>query len=510
MSFDKLQLKKCRDVSLDNVRRIGALFPDCVIESRDAEGRVVPVIDFEVLKSHLSKDIITPTQPERYQMNWPGKAQSRNQAYTPIDKTIRPVETESKDFATTENIFIEGDNLDVLKLLQESYLGKVKMIYIDPPYNTGKDFIYKDTYTQDKVEYSEQSDYMDAEGGRLVANPESKGRYHSDWLSMIYPRLLLARNLLRDDGVIFISIDDNEQANLKILCDEVFGKENFVACVVWRKSDNQANIGKVARVKEYILGYARSYNTENIYKMPLSKKALKMYNYKDSKGLFRQGNILDKTRGRYVYNITTPSGDVVNGPWMKSKKIFEIMLKNDEIYFPKKTSKIPYIKIYLKDSKGQIPSDLLDSYVGTNQKASKDIEKIFDFRVFEFSKPIGLINHFLKISTQKSDIILDFFAGSGTTAHAVMALNAEDGGKRTCISVQLPELTDEKSEAYKAGYKNIAEITKERIRRAGQNIPPPPLWPPSIQGFGCLRWILAIINLCKKPSIKPLRLKFSI
>ncbi len=484
MGFEKLQLKTCRDLNLDNVRRIGALFPDCVIESRDAEGRVVLVIDFEVLKSHLSKDIITPTQPERYQMNWPGKAQSRNQAYTPIDKTIRPVEAESKDFATTENIFIEGDNLDVLKLLQESYLGKIKMIYIDPPYNTGNDFIYKDNRTQDKAEYDEKSDYIDENGGRLVANPQSKGRYHSDWLSMIYPRLLLARNLLRDDGVIFISIDDNEQANLKKVCDEVFGEENFVGDLI-RKTKSTTNDAKTGYniQHENTLIYAK-----NKVNLQLQGEAKTFENYKnpdnDPNGDWAPDN--PSARGGSYFEIKNPyTGKVdlppINSEWRFAKNTFEKYVKTGKIKFKKHHTKNERGFIF-KRYKSEVKQEckLVDSLFFTdnaymNQHATKTMNTLFpDFKPFDYTKPHNFIKKLIQYATQQDDIILDFFAGSGTTAHAVMALNAEDGGKRTCISVQLPELTDEKSEAYKAGYTNIAEITKERIRRAGQNIPPPP------------------------------------
>jgi adenine-specific DNA-methyltransferase len=344
------------------------------------------------------------------------------------------------------------------------------MIYIDPPYNTGKDFLYKDNFTQKSAEWKQQSGDYDEEGNRLVLNTESNGRFHSDWLSMMYPRLKLARNLLRDDGVIFISIDDNEVSNLKKLCDEIFGEDNFLVQCVWRKTDNQANIGNIARVKEYIISYARNIQLLSFNKMQLTDRAKKEYRYSDETGKFRRSILLDKTRGSHFFKVKTPGGKILNGPWMKKENDFWKMEKEEKIYWTPGGNEQPYGKIYLHESKGQIANDFLGIEYGTNQQASLEVEGLFGSRYFDFPKPTSLIKHFIILGTVKNDTILDFFSGSATTAHAVMQLNAEDGGKRKFIMVQLPEKCDKESEAFKAGYKTIADIGKERICRAGEKI----------------------------------------
>jgi len=384
--------------------------------------------------------------------------------------TLRPVKEESKNWDNTENIYIEGDNLEVLKLLQKSYYGKIKMIYIDPPYNTGKDFVYKDNFKDNIENYKKVTGQINEEGIKLTTNTETNGRYHSDWLNMMYPRLKLARNLLTDDGVIFISIDDNEQANLKKLCDEIFGEENFVAQIAWRKSDNQANIGNIARVKEYILSYSKNDKLFYLNKMELTEKAKKEYRYKDDRGFFRRSILLHKTRGRYKYDLKTPTGKILSGPWMKSKEDIEKMSNEGMIYWTTGGEEQPYGKIYLDESDGQIPNDFIGIEYGSNQEASLELEKLMQSRYFDFPKSVTLLKHLAKIGSNLDNYILDFFSGSATTAHSVMQLNAEDGGNRKYIMVQLPELCDESSEAYKAGYKNICEIGKERIRRAGDKI----------------------------------------
>ncbi|WP_052019203.1 site-specific DNA-methyltransferase [Pelistega indica] len=351
------------------------------------------------------------------------------------------------------------------------------MIYIDPPYNTGNDFVYNDTIKTDKNTFNTQTGIGKYEGEILKQfvmnferNLESNGRFHSDWLSMMYSRLKLARNLLSDDGVIFISIDDNEQDNLKKICDEVFGEENFIAQICWRRTDNQPNIGNIARVKEYLITFAKLKEKLVLGKLPLSEKAKKEYRYTDSIGFFRRGILLDKTRGRHHYEIITKTGKVLTGPWMIRKEELMALDEQNLIYWTVSGDEQPYKKIYLNDSKGQIANDFWGIEVGTNQRASLEVENLFDKRIFSFPKPISFVHQLLHLSTNKDSLVLDFFAGSGTTAHAVMQLNAEDGGNRKFIMVQLPELTDEKSEAYKAGYKTIAEISKERIRRAGAQI----------------------------------------
>ena len=412
----------------------------------------------------------TESSKERYSLTWNGKARARQIAQEVSTGTLRPAKEESKNWDNTENIYIEGDNLEVLKLLQKSYHGKIKMIYIDPPYNTGKDFVYKDNFTDNIENYKEITGQINKEGIKLTTNTETNGRYHSDWLNMMYPRLKLARNLLTDDGVIFISIDDNEQENLKKICDEIFGEENFVAQIAWRKSDNQANIGNIARVKEYILSYSKNDKLFYLNKMELTEKAKKEYRYKDDRGFFRRSILLDKTRGRYKYDLKTPTGKILSGAWMKSKEDIEKMSNEGMIYWTTGGEEQPYGKIYLDESDGQIPNDFIGIEYGSNQEASLELEKLMQSRYFDFPKSVTLLKHLVKIGSNLDNYILDFFSGSATTAHSVMQLNAEDGGSRRYIMVQLPELCDESSEAYKAGYKNICEIGKERIRRAGEKI----------------------------------------
>ena len=412
----------------------------------------------------------TEGSKERYSLTWNGKSKARQIAQEVSTGTLRPAKEESKNWDNTENIYIEGDNLEVLKLLQKSYHGKIKMIYIDPPYNTGKDFVYKDNFTDNIENYKEITGQINKEGIKLTTNTETNGRYHSDWLNMMYPRLKLARNLLTDDGVIFISIDDNEQANLKKICDEIFGEENFVAQIAWRKSDNQANIGNIARVKEYILSYSKNDKLFYLNKMELTEKAKKEYRYKDDRGFFRRSILLDKTRGRYKYDLKTPTGKILSGPWMKSKEDIEKMSNEGMIYWTTGGEEQPYGKIYLDESDGQIPNDFIGIEYGSNQEASLELEKLMQSRYFDFPKSVTLLKHLAKIGSNLDNYILDFFSGSATTAHSVIQLNAEDGGNRKYIMVQLPELCDEDSEAYKAGYKNICEIGKERIRRAGEKI----------------------------------------
>ncbi|WP_339006618.1 site-specific DNA-methyltransferase [Fusobacterium animalis] len=451
------------DLVQENVKKLKEIFPEIFIEGK---------IDFDLLMQifSLGGGQNTEGSKERYSLTWNGKSRARQIAQEVSTGTLRPAKEESKNWDNTENIYIEGDNLEVLKLLQKSYHGKIKMIYIDPPYNTGKDFVYKDNFTDNIENYKEITGQVNKEGIKLTTNTETNGRYHSDWLNMMYPRLKLARNLLTDDGVIFISIDDNEQENLKKICDEIFGEENFVAQIAWRKSDNQANIGNIARVKEYILSYSKNDKLFYLNKMELTEKAKKEYRYKDDRGFFRRSILLDKTRGRYKYDLKTPTGKILSGPWMKSKEDIEKMSNEEMIYWTTGGEEQPYGKIYLDESDGQIPNDFIGIEYGSNQEASLELEKLMQSRYFDFPKSVTLLKHLVKIGSNLDNYILDFFSGSATTAHSVMQLNAEDGGNRKYIMVQLPELCDENSEAYKAGYKNICEIGKERIRRAGEKI----------------------------------------
>lgn len=467
--MDKLKMESV-DLTAQNIDKIGALFPNCITETADENGKLKKAINFDMLKQMLSDEVAEGD--EAYEFTWVGKKEAIVEANKPIRKTLRPCKEKSLNWDSTENLYIEGDNLEVLKLLQESYLGKVKMIYIDPPYNTGSDkFIYTDDFHISKEEYEKEAGYKNEDGEYLFKeNLDSNPQFHSVWCSMIYSRLMLARNLLSEDGVIFISIDDNEQDNLKKICGEVFGTDNFVFQISWRRTDNQPNVGNVARVKEYIICYSKSIKKMSFGRLPLSEKAKNEYRYSDEKGQFRRAILLDKTRGRHHYPIKTKSGNILNGPWMKTEEEFNRLNSEGLVYWTSGGDEQPYGKIYLSESKGQIPNDFWGIEFGTNQRASLEVEKLFNKRCFDFPKPVSLISTIIRLGSANNDIILDFFSGSATTAHAVMQLNAEDGGNRKFIMVQLPEKTDEKSEAFKAGYKNICEIGKERIRRAGKKI----------------------------------------
>ncbi|MBO4664822.1 MAG: site-specific DNA-methyltransferase [Bacteroidaceae bacterium] len=443
---------------------VAQTFPNCITEGK---------VDFDLLRQECSSEIIDGAK-ERYRLEWSGKRNAIVTANLASDKTLRPIREDSKDFDTTENLYIEGDNLEVLKLMQESYLNQIKMIYIDPPYNTGNEFVYNDNFSKEERESLIEQGIIDEDGNILTSdkNGQDKPRYHSDWLTFMYPRLKLARNLLTDDGVIFISIDDNEVHNLRKICDEVFGETNLITQIAWRRTDNQSNIGMTARVKEYILTYAKNIKKVGFYKLPLSEKAKKEYQYRDEKGLYGRGQIREAVRGRYQYDVVTPKGFVCKGPWLISQDEFNKLIEKDLIHWPDKDGGTPRRKIYLKDmiDQGQIPNDFWGIEFGTNQRACSEVDSLFNKRYFDFPKPVLLLYNLLKLGSRKDVVILDFFSGSATTAHAVMQMNAEDGGKRKFILVQLPEKTDEKSEAYKAGYKNICEIGKERIRRAGKAI----------------------------------------
>ena len=464
-----------------NVAKIRELFPNCVTERINNEGKLEHAIDFDMLKQELSDHVVDGLQ-ERYQFTWPDKRKAILAANAPINKTLRPCREESVDFDNTENLYIEGDNLDVLKLLQETYLGKVKMIYIDPPYNTGKDFIYNDDFKQSIEEYIENSGQLDGEGNRFVANTESNGRFHTNWLNMIYPRLKLAKDLLSDDGVIFISIDDNEVENLRKICDEIFGENNFLAQVIWERAFSPKNDAKFFSVShDYVLIYARSIEVFSIGLLPRSAESDARYKNPDNDphGPWTSDNMTVKSySANYDYPIRTPNGTIYYPPagrcWFTSKERMQKLIENGAVWFGNNGGNMPRIKRYLSDvQQGMTPITIwkyLD--VGHNQEARQELKKLFDEKAyFDGPKPIRLLNRILTIANvKKDDFILDFFSGSATTAHAVMQLNAEDGGKRKFIMVQLQEECAENSEAYKAGYKNICEIGKERIRRAGKKI----------------------------------------
>ena len=478
MDVDKLDLSS-PDLVNENFKKLAALFPNCITES--AEGKA---IDFDLLKQELSH-VVVEGNKERYRLEWPGKREAIVTANLPTTKTLRPVREDSVDFDTTENIYIEGDNLEVLKLLQESYLGKIKMIYIDPPYNTGKDFVYRDNFAVGSEEWLVDSGQKDEYGTRLIANPESSGRYHTDWLSMMYPRLKLARNMLTDDGVIFISCDDNEVHNLRKVCDEVFGEVNFLGTFVWHRRQNadNRNLSNLSPDHEYLLCFVKSEESR------LSGKLIDTSKYKnpdnDPRGPWASidlsGLATKEQRPNLHYDITDPETGVVYPPnpnrgWSKSKTNVEQMILEGRILFPNKDTGRPREKKFIKSLNSDVTgfSTWLNAdEVGFTTNGTREISTIFNGKYFDFPKPSNLIKTIINQGTAKDSIILDFFSGSATTAHAVMQLNAEDGGSRKFIMVQLPELTDEKSEAYKAGYKNICEIGKERIRRAGKQIASP-------------------------------------
>lgn len=470
----------------ENVNKIAALFPACVTEAKGEDGGITKKIDFDMLRQELSKSLVEGRE-ERYQFTWPDKKQAILTANAPINKTLRPCREESVNFDETENLYIEGDNLEVLKLLQETYLGKIKMIYIDPPYNTGNDFVYEDDFVQDAADYIANSGQTDEDGNRLVANTESNGRFHTDWLNMMYPRLKLARDLLSDDGLIFISIDDNEIQNLHKLCDEVFGESNLLTCVT-RSTGTPTGGGFDGLVNEldYMLIYAKNINFATINGLPMTESDAAIYDLQDEKGryLIRSlrrtgGEDRREDRPTMYYPLIAPDGTEVYpiGPtgyesrWICSQPKANEMEKQGLLEWKqnKEGKWTVYQKFYL-ENRTKAPGNLWTDVEG-NKKATKDIRNIFDTqKVFDFPKPVGFLKKAISIGTTNDSIILDFFSGSATTAHAIMQLNSEDGGKRKFILVQIPEETNEETEAYKAGYKNICEIGKERIRRAGKKI----------------------------------------
>ena len=470
----------------ENFKKLSTLFPNAVTETIDENGEVVRAIDKDVLMQEISCKVVDGKE-ERYQFTWADKKKTILLANSPINMTLRPCREESVDFDNTENLYIEGDNLDVLKLLQETYLGKVKMIYIDPPYNTGKDFVYNDNFAESADDYLNRSGQFDEDGNRLVQNTESNGRFHTDWLNMFYPRLKIARDLLKEDGVIFISIDDNEQDNTKKLCDEIFGNNNFVTKFTRKGSGGRQDSKYYAIVHEYIFCYAKNidcFTSGKIIKeddsYPFFDEQLKKH-YKTQ--LLRKWgeNSKRSDRPNLFYPITDPDGnenfpmvsDTEEGCWRWGKETMAENIKKRLVEFKKKDGKwIAYEKL-LEPDEGEYKTKLYSTVIDdiSNNTGASLIKSLFNGKAFDYPKPVDLITRVLKLgNVGADDIVLDFFSGSATTAHAVMQLNAGDGGHRKFIMVQLPEETDEKSEAYKAGYKNICEIGKERIRRASAKI----------------------------------------
>ena len=469
------------DLTSQNIDRIAALFPNCVTEASDGHGGIKRAINFELLKQMLSPDVVDGD--EAYEFTWVGKKAAIVEANKPIRKTLRPCVAESKDWDTTENLYIEGDNLEVLKLLQESYLGKVKMIYIDPPYNTGNDFIYADDFKMESEEWKVESGEWSEEGDRLFKNTDTNGRFHSDWCSMIYSRLMLARNLLTDDGVIFISIDDGEVGNLRKICDEVFGANNFLANLIWEKKYTVANDALFfSDNHDHILCYVKDVFKFSIGKLPRTDEMNAAYKNPDNhpKGPWKATPLHAKSGSAESasFTYTFKNGVTFKPPVGTYSRYSAETLKkydeNNEIWFGRDGTAVPSRKTFLCDLKntGIVPRTIIPFSVGGhNHEAVDEVRALMQDNLFTNPKPTKLLRHLATIANcSDNSIILDFFSGSATTAHAVMQLNAEDGGHRKFIMVQLPEPCDEASEACKAGYKNICEIGKERIRRAGEKL----------------------------------------
>ncbi len=494
---------KTPDVADGNVAKIAALFPHCVTERKGKDGTPELAIDFDKLKEELSKEIID-TGEERYQFTWPDKRVASRLANTPTTKTLRPDVDASEQFWTTQNLYIEGDNLDVLKVLRENYLGKVKMIYIDPPYNTGSDFVYNDEYSihnekyknkevdwegiyeekEDSIGLGVRSGQFDEDGNQLLdpmqRNTESNGRFHTDWLNMIYPRLKVARDLLAEDGVIFISIDDNEQDNLRKVCDEIFGGQNFIAQLIWERAFAPKNDAKfISNSHDYVVMYARNINHFKIGRLPRTAEADARYSNPDNdpRGVWQSDNLTVKTYSKSGdYSITTPSGRIVNPPsgscWRLSAETFAERVRDNRIWFGSDGNGVPRIKRFLSELKfdGMAPTSVLFyKEVGHSQEGSQEVIKLMDAGVFDGPKPLRLMERLLTLANLDDDsIVLDFFSGSGSMGHATMKYNVDKNKHCKFILVQLPEKTDDK--AKKAGYETICQIGEERIRRAGKKV----------------------------------------
>ncbi len=496
--MDKLKMQSENLVEM-NIERIGGMFPNCITEVVE-EGKQVKKVDFDLLRQELSS-VLVEGKEERYRLDWSGKRQAILTANSPIAKTLRPCREDSVDFDNTENLYIEGDNLDVLKLLHETYLNKIKMIYIDPPYNTGKDFVYKDNFAEDTEEYLVNSNQKDEQGKNLTANKDTSGRYHSDWLSMMYMRLKLARDLLTDDGVVFISIDDNEVHNLRKVCDEIFGEDNEIGVIkILSNPRGRQSSNYFAESGEYLIAFSKASSNVNILGEKSSEEQLATYNKEDSLGKYREmglrkrgsdskredsptmyfpiyyneddNTISLENKDNYI-EIIPKLEDGQDGRWRWSKN--KILQDVNQLYcrLVKRNGEYVYDvfqKDYMKpESRVKIKDFWIEKEINYD-RSSQELRDVFVDKIFDYAKPLYLLKKIINSIVNSNDIILDFFSGSATTAHAVMQLNAEDGGNRKFICVQLPEETDEKSEAFKAGYKNICEIGKERIRRAGKKI----------------------------------------
>ena len=498
--MQNLELKHLDQASISQTQltidALARIAPSCITEVKDSKtGSIKHAVDFKVLRQLLGDNAVEDA-PEAYEFTWVGKQEARREAAKSIKKTLRPVPEDSVDWDNTQNIYIEGDNLEALKLLQKSYLGKVKMIYIDPPYNTGNDFVYHDDFKVGQSEYDEKAGNVDEEGNRLVSrgdndlddvfvkNTDSNGRFHSDWCSMIYSRLMIARSLLTEDGMIFISINDDEVENLRKICDDVFGEYNFISTFIWEKRLNRENRKEVSVRHDFVLCYAKQKieNIRTLSLLPMNDKALSNYGNPDNdpRGLWKSDPAHAQaghgTKSQF-YTLTAPNGKKHELPsgrcWLYTEEVMNQAIKDNRIWFGKDGNGVPRIKTYLNaKERGLTPESILFAKdVSTNEKAKNDLKRLFDgLAIFETPKPTELIKFFCEIGTSKNDLIVDFFSGVATTAHAVMQINAEDKGNRRFIMVQIPEEYPKDSEAYKAGYKNICEAGKERIRRAGAKI----------------------------------------
>ena len=477
---NRMELQSADGVQL-NLDALYQIAPSCFTEVADTRGGVKRVINFDVLRQLLGDNAVE-NAPEAYEFNWVGKQAARAEVLRPTKKTLRPVKEDSVDWDNTQNLYIEGDNLEVLKLLQKSYLGKVKMIYIDPPYNTGNDFVYHDDFAMSADEYAEASGAVDELGNKYIKNMDSNGRFHSDWCSMIYSRLMVARTLLAEDGVIFISIDEHEEENLKKISNEIFGCSNFVGTIIWERAFAPKNDAKyLSDSHDYVLVFAKTIDKFQIGLLPRSEEANARYKNPDNdpRGPWTADNMTVKTySANYDYEIVTPNGSVMSPPngrcWFTSKERMDKLIQENRVWFGETGGNMPRLKRFLCDVQQGMTATTIWKYteVGHNQEGRQELKKLFDNKgYFDGPKPLRLISRILTIANLSANsIILDFFSGSATTAHAVMQLNAEDGGNRKFIMVQLPEETPEDSEARKAGYNTIPEIAKERIRRAGKKI----------------------------------------
>lgn len=472
--LNKLNMKTL-DGTSENIEKIEKLFPNCITESKDENGNLKKSINFDILKQLLSKDIADGR--EYYEFTWPGKKAAILEANSPITKTLRPCVEDSKDWQNTKNLYIEGDNLEALKILQESYLGKIKIIYIDPPYNTGNDFIYNDDFHKAEGEYKKESGAIDEDGYRMFKNTDSNGRFHSDWCSMIYPRLLLARNLLSEDGVIFISIDDYEVRNMKIICDEIFGEGNFIAQLIWERAYSPKNDAKYVSVNhDYVLFYSKSIEHFKIGRLPRTEEANSRYSNPDNdpRGPWLSDNLTVKTYSpKTDYPITTPAGRIVNPPkgrcWRMSKVKYDELLNEQRLWFGSDGNGVPRLKRFLSELKhdGLTPSSILFyKDVGHSQEGAKETSKILGGGYFNGPKPTRLLKFLLTLGNPKNDsIVLDFFSGSASTADAIFQFNLENSKNLKFIMVQVPEVCDRKSTAFANGYNNICDIGKDRINK---------------------------------------------